>query len=39
MIGMYYPDDIGALVEKLQYNDSRADHKPENRIKAHGKKF
>jgi hypothetical protein len=39
MIGMYYPDDIGALVEKLQYNDNRADHKPENRLKAGGKKF
>lgn len=29
----------GALVEKLEYNLSRADHKPENRIKEGGKKY
>lgn len=38
-IGMYYPDDIPALLEKLKYNDQRADHKPENRLKVGGKKF
>lgn len=39
MIGRYYPDDVPALLEKMKYNDSRADHKPENRLKADGKKF
>lgn len=29
----------GAIVEKLEYNASRADHKIENRQKADGKKF
>lgn len=29
----------GAVVEKLEYNKSRADHKPENRAKEGGKKF
>jgi NTP pyrophosphatase (non-canonical NTP hydrolase) len=29
----------GALVEKLKYNMSRADHKPENRAQVNGKKF
>lgn len=29
----------GALVEKLKYNMSRADHKPESRAQANGKKF
>lgn len=29
----------GALVEKLAYNSLRADHKPENRRMAGGKKF
>lgn len=29
----------GALVEKLIYNQQRADHKPENRIKEGGKKY
>lgn len=29
----------GALVEKLQYNTRRADHKPEHRAAAGGKKF
>ncbi|QMP19220.1 hypothetical protein [Pseudomonas phage Persinger] len=32
-------DLAGALVEKLAYNAKRADHKPENRAKADGKKF
>lgn len=32
--------DIGnALIEKLLYNQQRADHKPENRREANGKKF
>lgn len=30
-------DLAGALVEKLDYNDKRADHKPENRVKDGGK--
>lgn len=29
----------GAVIEKLAYNQRRADHKPENRAKADGKKF
>lgn len=29
----------GAVVEKLEYNKNRADHKPENRQKDGGKKF
>ena len=29
----------GALVEKLQYNQTREDHKPENREKEGGKKY
>lgn len=29
----------GAIAEKLEYNESRADHKPENRAAAGGKKF
>lgn len=29
----------GAIVEKLEYNAHRADHKPENRSKENGKKF
>jgi hypothetical protein len=29
----------GAIVEKLQYNQDRADHKPENRAKIGGKKW
>lgn len=29
----------GAVVEKLKYNKSRLDHKPENRQKEGGKKF
>lgn len=28
-----------ALAEKLEYNKTREDHKPENRLKQHGKKF
>ena len=29
----------GAVMEKLEYNRTRADHKPENRAKAGGKAF
>lgn len=29
----------GAVVEKLQFNASRADHKPENRAKENGKAY
>ena len=31
-------DIAGAIMEKMQYNRSRADHKPENRAKEGGKK-
>ena len=35
-----YDLDLGrALLEKLDYNDEREDHKPENRRGKHGKKF
>ena len=29
----------GAMIEKLEYNAKRADHKPENRSKTNGKKY
>lgn len=32
-------DVSGALIEKMLYNQERADHKPENRKKEGGKKF
>jgi NTP pyrophosphatase (non-canonical NTP hydrolase) len=32
-------DLSGAILEKLEYNAKRADHKPENRAKEGGKKF
>ena len=32
-------DLYGAIIQKLRYNCTRADHKPENRRKADGKKF
>lgn len=32
-------DLAGAVVEKLAFNQQRADHKPENRAKEDGKKF
>jgi len=32
-------DLAGAVLEKIQYNARRADHKPENRLKEDGKKF
>lgn len=31
--------DVGVVVEKMFYNDTRADHKPENRVKAGGKAY
>lgn len=37
--GGYGLDIGGAIVEKLKYNQQRADHKPENRRKENGKKF
>jgi NTP pyrophosphatase (non-canonical NTP hydrolase) len=37
--GAFNLDIAGALVEKLQYNVDREDHKPENRVKENGKKF
>lgn len=37
--GGFNLDIAGALVEKLEYNAQRADHKPENRAKSNGKKF
>lgn len=36
--GMSY-DVAGAVAEKLKYNATRSDHKPENRIKEGGKAF
>lgn len=39
MIEALVEDSHGAYVEKRAYNDKRADHKPENRIAADGKKF
>jgi hypothetical protein len=32
-------DIPGAIIEKAVYNDTRADHRPENRSKEHGKRF
>lgn len=37
--GAHNLDLGGALVEKMAYNRSRADHKPENRRKEGGKKI
>lgn len=39
MAGYMGLDIGGAVAEKLVYNSKRADHKPENRAKAGGKKF
>ena len=39
MAGGLQLDVAGALVEKLKYNATRADHKPENRKKSDGKKY
>lgn len=32
-------DIEGAIMDKLEYNSKRADHKPENRMAAGGKKY
>lgn len=37
--GRWNYDLAGAIMEKLEYNARRADHKPENRAKDGGKKF
>ena len=37
--GAYGMDLGGALVEKMEYNRTRADHKPENRAAAGGKSY
>jgi hypothetical protein len=37
--GRYNYDIGGAIIEKLEYNANRADHKIENRKKDNGKKF
>lgn len=39
LAGAFNMDLAGAIVEKLEYNSKRADHKPENRIKAGGKTY
>ena len=39
LAGAHNLDLGGALVEKLEYNSKREDHKVENRLKSDGKKF
>lgn len=39
LAGAYGFDIGGALIEKLEYNANRADHKLENRVKEGGKSF
>jgi NTP pyrophosphatase (non-canonical NTP hydrolase) len=39
LAGAYKLDLAGALVEKMAYNKTRADHKPEARAAAGGKKY
>lgn len=39
LAGLKKLDLAGAITEKLEYNRSRADHKPENRQKEGGKKY
>lgn len=39
LAGGYGLDIAGAIAEKLAYNQSRADHKPENRAKDGGKAY
>jgi NTP pyrophosphatase (non-canonical NTP hydrolase) len=39
LAGAYGLDLGGALVEKLEYNEKRADHKPENRRQEDGKRY
>jgi hypothetical protein len=38
-LGGRYPDDAISILEKMKFNESRADHKPENRLKDGGKKL
>lgn len=38
-VGAHGLDVAGAVVEKMKYNATREDHKPENRNKPGGKKF
>jgi len=37
--GAYNLDIAGAMLEKMEYNQRREDHKIENRMKDNGKKF
>lgn len=37
--GAHDYDIAGAMLEKMEYNRNRADHKPENRVKDGGKAF
>jgi len=37
--GGFNLDLAGALLDKLEYNSQRSDHKPENRAQKNGKKF
>lgn len=39
LAGAYNMDLGGAIAEKMEYNQSRADHKPENRAAAGGKVY
>ena len=39
LAGAYEMDLGGAIAEKMEYNQSRADHKPENRAAAGGKTY
>lgn len=39
LAGGYGMDLAGAVAEKLAYNSHRADHRPEARAEAHGKKY
>lgn len=39
LAGGYKMDLAGAIVEKLEFNAQRADHKPENRAAEGGKKY
>ena len=39
LAGGFNLDVAGAIVEKLEYNANRADHRPENRVLANGKKY
>ena len=39
LAGGYSLDLAGAIVEKMEFNAKRADHKPENRAKKNGKAY